>query len=72
MCMPSLYRLRSRSGQAICPFRQVVEGPRVAAPAGSSTAEATARTKIANIRVEELDRLTNPETKRVAPRKETA
>jgi hypothetical protein len=58
-------------GHPICPFKQVMEGRRVAAAAGLSTAEATARTRITDIRVEELDRLTNTEVKRVVLRKET-
>jgi hypothetical protein len=39
-------------GHPICPFKRVMEGLRVAAAAGSSTAEATARIRIIDIRVE--------------------
>jgi hypothetical protein len=45
---------------------------RVAAAVGSGTGQGIARTRITDIGVEELDRLTSTEVKRVVLRKETA
>jgi len=49
-----------------------VEGLRVAGSARSSRAEATARTRITDISVEKLDRLTYTEVKRAVLGKEAA
>jgi hypothetical protein len=66
------YVVKIPPGHPICPVKRVVRDSGSPRPLGRARAKAIARTRITDIGVEELDRLTSTEVKRVVLREETA